>query len=220
MGIADGARSSEYGWNNHFMSRAEIFSKIRAAIAKVEKKAACPDYDPALAHSPPRLEGDDLWEVFSRNLKAVNGKPMASVQELAEFLKQTGQLRGYCDPGLHDEVGRKLEEAGLRVETSYDRERFEDYQFGVTRASGAIAESGTVILDDLRTTHRLAALTPWVHVAVFLRGEIHRTIPDAIAAFGESPNIIWATGPSKTADVEGILIEGVHGPGEQIALML
>jgi L-lactate dehydrogenase complex protein LldG len=50
--------------------------------------------------------------------------------------------------------------------------------------------------------------------------EIHRTIPEAIAALGDSPNIIWATGPSKTADVEGILIEGVHGPGEQIALLM
>ena len=36
---------------------------------------------------------------------------------------------------------------------------------------------------------------------------------------GDSPNIMWCTGPSKTADVEGILIEGVHGPGEQIALL-
>jgi L-lactate utilization protein LutC len=25
--------------------------------------------------------------------------------------------------------------------------------------------------------------------------------------------------PSKTADVEGILIAGVHGPGEQVALI-
>ena len=45
-------------------------------------------------------------------------------------------------------------------------------------------------------------------------------LSNAIAAFGDSPNIIWCTGPSKTADVEGILIEGVHGPGEQIALLM
>ena len=56
--------------------------------------------------------------------------------------------------------------------------------------------------------------------AVLSAHEIHRTIPEAIAALGDSPNIIWATGPSKTADVEGILIEGVHGPGEQIALLM
>ena len=37
---------------------------------------------------------------------------------------------------------------------------------------------------------------------------------------GDSSNIVWATGPSKTADVEGILIEGVHGPGEEIALLV
>lgn len=42
---------------------------------------------------------------------------------------------------------------------------------------------------------------------------------DAIAALGDDPNVIFCTGPSKTADVEGILIEGVHGPGEQVALI-
>ena len=93
-------------------------------------------------------------------------------------------------------------------------------KFGITRATGAIAESGTVIIDDKRTSHRLAALSPWVHVAVLERQEIYRAMSDAIAAFGDSPNIIWCTGPSKTADVEGILIEGVHGPGEQIALLV
>jgi L-lactate dehydrogenase complex protein LldG len=36
----------------------------------------------------------------------------------------------------------------------------------------------------------------------------------------DDPNIIWVTGPSKTADVEGILIQGVHGPGVQGCLLV
>ena len=200
--------------------RERIFAKIESANAALKTKAAYPEYDLSLVHSLPKLEGSDLWEIFSRNFSAVNGKPMTSVDELIEFLKLTGQVHGYCDPALFDAVGRPLAAAGLTMETEYNRDRYNDYQFGITRASGAIAESGSVIIDDTRTSHRLAALSPWVHIAVLERGEIHRSIPDAIAAFGDSPNIIWCTGPSKTADVEGILIEGVHGPGEQIALLL
>lgn len=200
--------------------RDAIFSKIQSATAALKSKTPLPDYDVAITHSPPKLEGSDLWEIFCRNFQAVHGRPMTSVEELAEFLKSTNQLHGYCDPALFDLVGSKLTAAGLTVETTYDRSRYDDYQFGITRASGAIAESGTVIIDDLRTSHRLAALSPWVHVAVLEKHEIHRAISDAIAALGESPNIIWCTGPSKTADVEGILIEGVHGPGEQIALLI
>ncbi len=197
-----------------------IFTKIKSATAAIKTKAPLPDYDVAITHSQPKLEGSDLWDIFCRNFTTVHGRAMSSVDELAQFLKNTKQLHGYCDPALMDAVGVKLAAAGLTVETTYDRARYDDYQFGITRASGAIAESGTVIIDDDRTSHRLAALSPWVHVAVLERSEIHRAISDAISALGESPNIIWCTGPSKTADVEGILIEGVHGPGEQIALLL
>ena len=200
--------------------RNTIFSKIEAATAALKTRTPLPEYDVAITHSAPKLVGTDLWEIFCRNFKVVNGKPMSSIDELADFLKSTGQLHGYCDPVLFESIGSKLAAAGLTVETEYDRTRYDDYQFGITRATGAIAESGTVIIDDLLTSHRLAALSPWVHVAVLERGGIHRAISDAISAFGDSPNIIWCTGPSKTADVEGILIEGVHGPGEQIALMI
>jgi L-lactate dehydrogenase complex protein LldG len=200
-------------------SRTTIFRKIQSATNALATKAALPEYDVAVTHSAPKLEGGDVWEIFLRNFKTVHGRPMSSVEELADFLQSSGQVRGYCDPALFDAVGSKLVAAGLTVETTYERERYDDYQFGITRATGAIAESGTVIIDDDNTSHRLAALSPWVHVAVLKRDEIHRTISDAIAALGDSPNIIWCTGPSKTADVEGILIEGVHGPGEQIALV-
>ena len=201
-------------------ARATLFASIEAATAALKTKAPLPDYEISITHSLPKLEGTDLWEIFRRNFHAVNGKLMESTAQLIDFLKASGQTRGYCDPKLFDTIGAQLTAAGLGVSTDFDRTRYDDYLFGITRATGAIAESGTVIIDDDRTSNRLAALAPWIHVAVLARPEIHRTIGDALAALGNSPNIIWCTGPSKTADVEGILIEGVHGPGEQIALLL
>ncbi len=202
------------------MSRSAIFKKIESATAAVKVKAPLPDYALTITQSAPKLQGANRLEMFTTNLKAVNGRTMTSIAELTEFLTSQQQRHGYCDPALFETVGAPLVAAGLTVETEYDRCRYDDYQFGITRASGAIAESGTLILDDLNTSNRLAALSPWTHVAVLDRATIHLTISDGLAALGSSPNVVWATGPSKTADVEGILIEGVHGPGEQIALVL
>lgn len=202
------------------MSRSQIFSKIRETTTTLKSKAAYPEYDTSVMHSAVKLTEPDLWKSFSQNFRAVNGRAMDSVGQLIEFLVGNKHTTGYCDPALFDSIGSQLVAAGLNVETTYDRGRYDDYQFGITRATGAIAESGSLIIDDFLTSSRLAALSPWVHIGVLKRDEILRTIPDAIAAFGEAPNIVWCTGPSKTADVEGILIEGVHGPGEQIALLV
>jgi len=201
-------------------SRDKIFARIKRALPPIEERAAPPEYADKEILSVPHLEGDDLWDIFARNFSAVNGRTMSSVDGLASFLRERELTTGYCDPGLMPQVGNQLAERGLTIETTFDRERYDEIQFGITRATGAIAESGSLILDDEMTSDRLAALSPWVHVGVLHRHEIIRTIPEAVAQFGNSPNIIWATGPSKTADVEGILIEGVHGPGEEIALLL
>jgi len=56
--------------------------------------------------------------------------------------------------------------------------------------------------------------------AVVRKDTIHRLVADALAAMPDDPNIIWVTGPSKTADVEGILIQGVQGPGVQACLVV
>ena len=105
------------------------------------------------------------------------------------------------------------------METTFDRTRVDDYQFGITHAAGAVAETGSIILTDKTTSSRLAALAPWVHVAVLTRATIFADLQHAVTALADDPNIIFCTGPSKTADVEGILIEGVHGPGQQAALL-
>ncbi|MEX2578944.1 MAG: LUD domain-containing protein [Verrucomicrobiales bacterium] len=198
----------------------EIFKAVEESLADLPGKTPLPEYEDAVCVASGRLGEGTPRQIFAANFEAVGGRVLARVEDLASFLLENDHGAGYCDPALKGAVGAPLEEAGLKVDYEYERDRCDEYLFGVTLASGAIAESGSVVLNDDDTSDRLAALTPWVHVAVLpSEGAVHLTIPDAIAALGGSPNVVWVTGPSKTADVEGILIEGVHGPGVQICLM-
>jgi L-lactate dehydrogenase complex protein LldG len=131
-------------------------------------------------------------------------------------LKELGANKGYLDPKLS---AHSLEES-FTVERRFNREEVDTYDFGITRATGAIAETGTIVLSDGDTPNRLSALAPWIHVAALNSKTIQATLSDAIPTFGNDPSIVMVTDPSKTADIEGILIEGVHGPGVQICLLV
>jgi L-lactate dehydrogenase complex protein LldG len=199
--------------------RALVFGRIRDALGTRTERAPAPDYPSDVALARAALAGKDLFEAFVTRLERVRGCAVTTPGALATWLRERGALRGYCDPKLLPLVGSAFA-SGFVLETEFSRERIDDYAFGITRAVAAIAETGTLVLDDASTSTRLAALAPWIHVGVVRRSEIVRDVASAIALFGDDPSIIWVTGPSKTADVEGILIEGVHGPGEEVALVL
>ncbi len=197
--------------------REQIFSAIRAALAPLPEKTARPEWDDSLIVCTASGQFESLPAQFADKLCAASGKFFDSIEALAQFLKEQGGTFGYCDPAL---AGHFQGWDGIRVETDFDENKINEYSFGITRASAAIAESGTLVLKDCVTSARLAALAPWIHIAVLHQSDIVATIGEAIQGFGDDPSVIFATGPSKTADVEGILIEGVHGPGVQIALVL
>lgn len=199
--------------------REQILSRVNRALAPLPQRAALPDWEREVVIMRQARGDVDKVSLFAERLRAVNGTPLTSVTELVALLQKNNWRRGYCDPKLWAEFGRAFPTT-IKVETAFDRTRVDDYEFGITSATAAIAETGTVVLTEKDTPHRLAALTPWVHIAVVARATIHLDLPAAVSAMPKDENIIWCTGPSKTADVEGILIEGVHGPGIQIALLL
>lgn len=199
--------------------REAILSRVRGALAPLRDRAPLPQYDADMAVMRKLVAGRDLVELFTERAKRVNGMSFTDVAAVVAYLRAGGWLRGYCDPALWTQLAPHFG-PDFTVEHGFERSRLDDYAFGITRAAGAVAESGTIVLNDATTSRRLAALAPWVHIAVVRRATIHADLAQAVAALGADRNVIWCTGPSKTADVEGILIEGVHGPGAQVALII
>ncbi len=199
--------------------REQVLERVSAALKDRPRTATLPDWNRDWVLRLASEKSLDLWELFSNRLRSLNGIAVSHAEELAQRLEARGHRRGYCDPELWSKwVG--VFAGRFQVETGFDRSRVDDYEFGITRASGAIAETGTLIVTDEGTTRRLAALAPWTHVAAVRKENIFPDLPSAVSAMPNDPNVVWISGPSKTADVEGILIEGVHGPGEQIAWLV
>jgi L-lactate dehydrogenase complex protein LldG len=199
--------------------REAILSRVRGALAPLRERAPLPQYEADIAVMRKLIAGRDLVELFVERIKKVSGLAFTDPAALVAHLSAGGWTRGYCDPVLWPRL-RQYFSPEFTIEHEFDRSRVDDYAFGITRAAAAIAESGTIVLNDATTSRRLAALAPWVHIAVVERAKIFGDLTEAVASLGDDRNVVWCTGPSKTADVEGILIEGVHGPGAQIALVV
>lgn len=90
----------------------------------------------------------------------------------------------------------------------------------VSRASGAAAESGTLILES--SDGRRAQLLAPVHVVLLREDTIRGTLAEALGAVRDDlPSAVGLhSGPSKSADIGQVMVRGVHGPGRVIALLV
>jgi L-lactate dehydrogenase complex protein LldG len=92
-----------------------------------------------------------------------------------------------------------------------------DDPVGITGAHLAIAETGTLMFLSTPRTHPVTSLLPETHVAVVPASRVVRTMEDAfertrveVGALPRATNFV--SGPSRTADIEGVLQIGAHGP--------
>lgn len=197
--------------------RETIFNAIHKALDPLPERAPYPEWESHLTVARHARGSMETFDLFLERLAAAKGIALQGWDSLGPFLDKEDAHAGYVDSPLAEKAREAL--PGRSLAEAFSREQIDSYAFGITRASGAIAETGTLIFRDADSPHRLAALAPWIHVAVIRRETIIRTLAEAVETFGNDPSIIYATGPSKTADIEGILIQGVHGPGVQACLI-
>ncbi len=196
--------------------RQHVFQNIRDALEPLAARVPLPDWEPAaIVCKSPRAFAS-LTEHFGFKFEAAGGLVIEGFPALQSWLKEQGVTTGYVDAQFAAEFAG----SSLRVDDLFDRSSVDEYQFGVTAAFACVAETGSIVLSESTTSSRMGALAPWIHIAVVRRDRILPDMPSAIAQFGEDRAVAFVTGPSKTADVEGILIKGVHGPGVQVCCLV
>ena len=89
--------------------------------------------------------------------------------------------------------------------------------YGITYTTGGIAESATVIQPTSPKCGRAVSLLPLAHIAVVDASAIVPTMLEVMRAYEEKgeklpSQVCFISGPSATADIELVRVEGVHGP--------
>jgi len=89
-----------------------------------------------------------------------------------------------------------------------------------------IARTGTIVMSTAQQSGRTTSVYAPVHVCIAYTNQLVYDIKDALQLLKEKygaqiPSFItFATGPSRTADIEKTLVVGVHGPKEVYVLLV
>ena len=168
---------------------------------------------------------EDQLQTFARNaadLKAafylVQGSDELSrkLQELrdAEAWKKVASHRGELTGVACNALGLPVQ----YTDSGYEAQALESCDAGITECDALVAQTGSVLLTSVSAGGRALSVLPPHHVVI---ARVAQMVPDLSEAFAllrrkyekNYPSFIsFVTGPSRTGDIERILVLGAHGP--------
>lgn len=181
-------------------AREDILARVRRLQPPAVESPALPVFD-----SP-----EPSFTAFAAAVERMGGKVAAPLG--------AGQDAGAALRALFPQAGvvcsATPEIAGTRDLAALQRPAdLEDVDIGVVRAAFGIAETGSVLLTESELQVEALAFLPQ-HLLVLLDpARIVATLHDAYrdGAFARARYTLLLTGPSATADIEGVLIHGAQG---------
>jgi L-lactate dehydrogenase complex protein LldG len=121
-----------------------------------------------------------------------------------------GELTGFATLALGLPV--------LRTDSSYDANELEKCAAGITECDALIAQTGSVLVTNRSAGGRALSVLPPHHIVLARREQLLRDLPAAFELLKQKyganyPSMMsFITGPSRTGDIERILVLGAHGP--------
>ena len=153
----------------------------------------------------------------------------AAAQHLAGLAAENGWKRIALHAGrLADAVVAGLSSGIelLRIDNGYDKDALEACDAGLTECESLVAQTGSVCVTARSSGGRALSVLPPHHVVIASRDQL---VTDLSAAYerlaakyaANYPSFIsFITGPSRTGDIERILVLGAHGPKKLTVLLV
>ena len=103
------------------------------------------------------------------------------------------------------------------------RKQIIDSFVGITSADYCVADSATLVMKTQPGLARAASLVPTIHIAVIEIDQIIADLKELYTLLKHNPDyrkrgitncLTFISGPSKTADIEAVMVHGAHGPRE------
>lgn len=206
------------------MERARFLARVRQGLSDVE----APPLPAELPVTPASDDGRPLSHRFSEELRAVGGViEVVSAADLAGAVAAAAEgaeaRTAVLGPDLEPFTGpvsEGLSRAGVEVlepgEQAAWREACARADLGVTGALLGVASSGSILSAAGPASSRLASLLPPAHLTILPAERLVAGFEELFRALGgrldEASSTVLITGPSRTADIEMVLVRGVHGP--------
>jgi L-lactate dehydrogenase complex protein LldG len=228
--------------------RQAVFTRIREALrapaphrhpAPGEHLSASSDHAPANSDAfrawlpPVGPTLDDQVALFAQNAAALKAdfRQVASPEDAVKQLAALAAAEGWQRLATHRDsfVSGIAEKIGLRcfyTDAGYAPMELEHCDAGITGCDALVAQTGSVLVSAPGAGGRTLSVLPPHHVVIARRGQM---VPDLAAALHVArqryaPNwpsfMSFITGPSRTGDIERILVLGAHGPKKLTILML
>ena len=210
------------------MSREVMLDRVRRALGRKPGQDR-PDPPPARIRIPEISREARIASLLTR-VEALAGRGMrgATRAEAREQVRAVlGQRSAIASNAPILEASGIAGLPGVRSAIA-DRQRLRELcasaEVGITGADYALADTGTLVMISSPHEARMISLLPPAHIAVvaaecILSGldELFSVLPNPAAL---TSAMVLITGPSRTADIEQILVRGVHGPGEITVLVI
>ncbi len=164
-------------------------------------------------------------DLFARNSAELKTMflPCESLEAAQTMLRKLATQAGWQRLATHGTAlaalfAQMLNLPRLNTDDGYATSELERCDASITECDALIAQTGSVLLTTRSGGGRALSVLPPHHVVIARHAQLLPDLPAAYALLHQRYSAAWPsfmtliTGPSRTADIERILVLGAHGP--------